>query len=718
MKKIIILAIMCFGLANVFAQSKSADKMYNRMAYSAAIPKFENYVRKDSTNAEAWEKLATCYRLTNDSKGAEKAYSKAVGLGKTSNDNNFYYAQALMQNENYIKAKGVLANLQTSAPDDERAKNLLRGISELEGYKAMEGVYTVKKAGVNSEDSDFGPTMVNDGIVFTSNRSLTEWVGFAHSWTGKQFYRLYKSTGTDQNLGAPMLYADSKQTKYHDGPVCFNSGGTQMIFTRNNIEEGKVRKDDKEITRLKLFTSQWSGGDWGIDIPFPYNSDSYSCAHPALTADNKVLYFSSDMPGGLGGMDLWKCDWNGSAWGTPINLGPTINTKGNELFPTVIADGTLYFASNAHPGMGGLDNFFAKNSGGDFVKPENMGSPINSSDDDFGIALKADGNSGYFSSNRKAQGENDDIYYFTKKCTNADVVIVDEETGQPLSNALVRVFENGSEKNSVTTDETGKFNMCLNPTSNYEFVAKKDEYKENKSSLTKSQVAAAADSGTEVKLPLKKVPLVIVTVTGRVFNQDDKSAVAGNAVALVNRTTGEILSTTTDANGIYKFENIALNTSWEVKTSKKDCGEDIEKFSTSGITSTKSITIDLPLLCKGDIIQIENIYYDYNKFNIRPDAAIELDKVVALLNKYPSMEIELRSHTDARGKDEYNAKLSDNRAKSAVEYIISKGISKSRLVAKGYGESELLNRCKNGVECDDKEHEQNRRTEFKILKIQ
>lgn len=347
-----------------------------------------------------------------------------------------------------------------------------------------------------------------------------------------------------------------------------------------------------------------------------------------------------------------------------------------------------------------------------------MGSPINSSDDDFAIAIKPDGNSGYFSSNRRAQGANDDIYYFTKKCTNADVLIVDEETTEPLRDAEVKVFENGVERNTMTTDESGKFNMCLNPTSNYEFIAKKNDYKENKSSLTKSQVAAAAESGTEVKLPLKKVPVIVASVTGRVFNQDDKSPVPGNAVALVNKSTGEIVSTTTDQNGIYKFENIALNTSWEVKTSKKDCGEDIESFSTAGFSSSKTINIDLPLLCKGDIIQIENIYYDYNKFDIRPDAALELDKVVTLLNKYPTMEIELRSHTDARGKDEYNAKLSDNRAKSAVDYIISKGIPKGRLIAKGYGESELLNRCKNGVECDDKEHEQNRRTEFKILKIQ
>lgn len=718
MKKYTLLVALTAVCTVLFAQQKAADKRFNRMAYSAAIPKYESLLRKDSVNAAAWENLAVCYRLTANSAGAEKAYAKAISMGKGSADNSFYYAQALMENENYAKAKVVLNSLKSSYPDDARAGNLLKGIAELESYKAMEGVYKVQKVNINTTDADFGPALYKDTLVFTSNRSLTEWVGFAHSWTGKQFYRVYKSTGKDQNLSSPVLFAGNKQTKYHDGPVCFNSYGTQIIMTRNNIDNGKVGKDDKDVTRLKLYTSQNSNGEWGIDVPFPHNSDSYSCAHPSLSSDNKRLYFSSDMPGGEGGMDIWYCDWNGTSWGNPVNAGKNVNTKGTEIFPFIADDGSLYFASNAHPGMGGLDIHVSRMENGGFSKPENLGSPINSSDDDFGLVLQQGGNAGYFSSNRKAQGENDDIYYFTKKCTNSDVSIIDEESGSPLAGASVKVFENGVEKNTVSTDESGKFNMCLNPTVNYEFVAIKNDYRENRSSLTRSQVASAAEAGTEVKVPLKKIPAVIATLSGRVFNQDDKSPVAGNPVVLTNKTTGETFNATTDDKGNYRFENIALNASWEVKTSKKDCGDDIEKFNTNGISASKTITIDLPLLCKGDIIQIENIYYDYNKSNIRPDAAVELDKVVALLNKYPGMEIELRSHTDSRGKDEYNAKLSDSRAKSAVEYIIGKGIAKNRIIGKGYGETELLNRCKNGVECDDKEHEQNRRTEFKILKMQ
>lgn len=717
MKRILyILSIVAIFVAlavSSSAQVKAGNRKYSKLAYSSAIVRYERAMRRDSGDVTVWSKLAECYRLTQNSKGAERAYGKVVNSGIATPDQHFYYVHALMANEKYELAKKALNTFATVAPEDARVKNLSQGIQELAAMKAMEGVYTVSKINVNTGENDFAPVIYNGGLVFMSNRPLTEWVGLTHEWAGARFYTLYYAKGTETNFSGVQSFGKEILTDYNDGPVCFNSTGSQMYFTRNNVQDGKRRKDAKDITRLKIFFSQFSDGKWGIDVPFAYNSDDYSCAHPSLSADGKTLYFSSDMPGGLGGMDIWKCTYDGNNWSKPENLGPQYNTAGNELFPHIATNGKFYYASNGLKGMGGLDLFECEPSG----EPRNMGAPMNSSDDDFAISIAPDGNTGYFSSNRKAQKLNDDIYYFKKQCTNTDVLIVDETTGLPLKDALVNVFENSKERNSVTTDSTGRFNMCLNPLSNYEFRATKNNYQENKSSLTSSQVAAAAQSGTEVKVPLLKKPEKIVRLAGRVFNQDDKSGVPNQEVALVDITTGSELRTMTNAGGEYAFENIPLDHRFELSTTKKDCGNVKEPFSTGNITASKTIAIDMPLLCKGDIIKIENIYYDYNKFNIRPDAAIELDKVVAVLNKYPTMVIELRSHTDARGKDEYNAKLSDNRAKSAVEYIISKGIDKSRLIAKGYGESELLNDCKNGVECDDKTHEQNRRTEFKILNM-
>ncbi|MFM9986970.1 MAG: carboxypeptidase regulatory-like domain-containing protein [Flavobacteriales bacterium] len=718
MKKItstfILLAIIS---SSAFAQLKSANKRYANLAYANAIPKFERVVKKDPANFDALCKLADCYRLTKDMANAEATYAKIVADPAAKPEHLIYYTQSLMENEKYTEAQIWADKYQAVASGDSRADNLKKGLSEISNYKASENVYTVKKASLNSQQGDFSPTLYNSGVVFASNRTSVQVIGYDHSWTGKQFYQLYHAKGEEDKFAAATPFATALHTRLYDGPVCFNSTGSQMFFTRSNIENGSIRKDKNDVIQLKIFSSQWSEGKWGIEVPFIHNNDNYSCAHPSLSTDSKTLYFSSDMPGGQGGMDIWKCNWNGTSWDTPVNLGAEINTAGTEVFPTIHHDGTLYFSSNGQPGLGGLDIYFSAAKNNALSKPVNMGSPINSSNDDFGICLKADGMSGYFTSNRKAQGTNDDIYYFKKQCTNADVVIIDETSSEPLSDAEVKVFENGEQKSIMMTDGSGKFNMCLNPLSNYEFRAQKNDYTENKSSLSSSQIAAAAATGTEVKVPLKKKPQIIADVAGKVFNADDKSPVAGQVVTLKNTTTGETMTATTDANGQYKFSNLPLNNEYVVSTSKKDCGEVNEPFNTNNLKASRVITMDMPLLCKGDIIKIENIYYDYNKYNIRADAALELDKVVAILNKYPNMTIELRSHTDSRGKDAYNTTLSDNRAKSAVEYIISKGIPKNRLIAKGYGESDLLNHCKNGVECDDKTHEQNRRTEFKILSM-
>jgi outer membrane protein OmpA-like peptidoglycan-associated protein len=707
-----ILTFSCI-CSEASAQVKAGNRKFNKLAYSSAIVRYERSLRTDSGDVALWGRIAECYRLTQNPKGAERAFAKVVASGTATADQHFHYIQALMQNEKYELASKALKGLETLAPADLRVKNLEQGIADMATMKAMAGVYKVQKINVNSTSNDFAPVIYNGGIVFMSSRPITEWVGLKHEWAGDRFYTLYHAKGSEANFSDVMSFGKEILTDYNDGPVCFNSTGSQMYFTRNNVQDGKRRTDDEEITRLKIFFSQFGDGKWGIDVPFAFNSDNYSCAHPSLSPDGKTLYFSSDMPGGFGGMDLWKCTLEGSNWINPVNLGSMYNTAGNEVFPHIAGNGNFYFSSNGLEGMGGLDLYECELGS----EPKNMGAPINSNDDDFGICIHEDGQTGYFSSNRKAQKLNDDIYYFKKQCTNADVVIIDQKSNEPLAGAYVAVFENGKERNAVTTDSTGKFNMCLNPLSNYEFKATKTNYDENKSGLTSSQVAAAAESGTEVKVPLAKKPEKIVSLIGRVFNQDDKSAVANQEVILKDLTDGSEKSTVTDAQGKYSFEPLALDHKFEVSTSKKDCGDVREPFSTGAISASKTITIDMPLLCKGDIIKIENIYYDYNKSNIRPDAALELDKVIAVLNKYPTMAIELRSHTDSRGKDEYNAKLSDSRAKSAVDYIISKGIDKKRLVAKGYGETELLNHCKNNVECDDKTHEQNRRTEFKILNM-
>jgi outer membrane protein OmpA-like peptidoglycan-associated protein len=422
------------------------------------------------------------------------------------------------------------------------------------------------------------------------------------------------------------------------------------------------------------------------------------------------------MPGGEGGIDIWKSEWDGATWGTPTNAGNRVNTIGDEVFPFITAENVLYFSSNGWPGLGGLDIYTSEKTGNSWSRAENLGCDVNSSNDDFGFTYNATSKTGYFTSNRNGQGINDDLFFFEKMCTNTNVSITDEETGKPVVGAIVKVIENGVDVGNILTDETGVINRCLNPSRNYEFTSKRDKYTDGRAVLSSSQLAGSTGSASAA-IKMKRIPDSIAHVEGRVFNADDKTGVGGLTVSLVNKKSGENKTATTDAAGKYRFEKLDIDCDYEVRTKKTDCGEPIEAFNTRGIVGTKTITMDVPLLCKNDVIKIDNIYYDYKKFDIRPDAALELDKIVAVLNKYPNMRIELRSHTDSRGNDNFNLKLSDDRANSAALYIIGKGVDSKRIIAKGYGEKELLNKCKNGAKCDEKQHEVNRRTEFKILSL-
>lgn len=711
-KCIVISACILWSSLQVSAQNKFAEQKMDRLAYESAIKQYEASLASDSTNMGDWANLAECYRMTRRSVKAEHAYSKVIYEGTPTADHHFYYTLSLMENEKYGEAAKAAEDFLKAYPADSRAVNVKKGIDKHAEMLATEAFYKIEKVTLNSDQSDMCPINYGEGVVFASNRGEAGAMTNVHAWTGKKFMSLYYAQGSEINFAFPAPFAEELSSKFNDGPACFAADGNTMYFTRNSVEDKKAVSQQNFKIKLKIFFTTKNGTTWSEPKEFPFNSDEYNTAHPALSKDGKMLYFSSDRPGGQGGMDIWKSEWDGTSWTNPINMGDKINTPGNEVFPYHSANGEFYFSSNGHYGLGGLDIMLVEEG----KEPLNLGAPMNSSDDDFGICVLEDGNSGYFTSNRKAQELNDDIYYFKKQCADMKVKIIDAATGEVLVDADVTILENGVEKTTMVTDSTGYIKLCLNPLHDYEFRAKKANYGESISKLTAAQITAAALSASDLTLELAKNASKEITLAGRVFNQDDKSGIAGQEVTLFNETTKEKQTTITDAQGNYSFK-LAADQRYEVSTVKKGCGDVKEPFSTGYVTEAKMINIDLPVLCVGDVIQIDNIYYDYNKSNIRSDAALELDKVVALMLKYPTMRIELRSHTDARGKDAYNLNLSEARAKSARQYIIDKGISAERLTAKGYGETELKNKCGNDVNCSDEEHAVNRRTEFKILNM-
>jgi outer membrane protein OmpA-like peptidoglycan-associated protein len=715
--KLLISAIALFLFHGVVqAQVTQGNKAYDRMAYKQAAGFYEQALKKDSSDMVVWGKLGVCYRNLNDARNAEKAFGKVVSSGTSNTNEHYFYILALMQNQKYTAAKEQVLKFKSAYAGDPRLVQLESSMGRLDDYLIKQGTFNVKTINRNTGASDICAVPYKEGIVFVSDRGMMSNKKMVTSTTDRPFYTPYFAKGTGASFDPATVFSTSLRSDYHAGPMAFKADGSVMIITRSSAADGKPAKDDQGMVRLQLFSSVKGENDWGMEVPLPFNSTNYSCAHPALSADGNTLYFSSDMPGGSGGMDIWKSSWDGNAWSKPENLGSRINSPGNDVYPFITTEGVLYYASNGLPGLGGLDVYMAENSKGSWGNPENLGADINTSDDDFAFTYNNESKTGYFTSNRSGQGLNDDLYFYEKLCTNTNVTVLDEETGKPVIGASVKIIENGEDLGNVLTDDTGVINRCLNASRNYEFIATREKYKEARVPVSSSQLAASSGSATAT-LKVKRIPDSIAHVEGRVFNADDKSAAPNLTVTLVNKKSGETKTTTTDAAGKYRFEKLDIDADYEVRTKKTDCGEPNEAFNTKGIVGTKTITMDIPLLCKNDVIEIENIYYDYKKFDIRPDAALELDKIIVILNKYPNMRIELRSHTDSRGNDNFNLKLSDDRANSAALYIISKGIDSKRIVAKGYGESDLINKCKNGVKCEEKEHEENRRTEFKILSL-
>jgi len=711
-------AILLSGTCErVHAQASKADERYMQYEFSKAIPKYEQILRNDSMNKDALENLGNCYRLTNQIDKAEKCYAKVVHLPGTENIYKLYYAQMLLTAEKINEAQQWFEAYRQAEPKDKRGEEFLDAINDWKKSQDQVSDYTVEPININSADGDFGAACYKDGIVFSSSRQEGGWADRKDSWTGNRYTSIYYSKRSGNGFSEPELFVPSIQTKYNNGPVCFNRNMDEMYFTRNNIEEGKVHTNAEKVVKLKIFSSKFTDGHWIEPVPFAYNSDSYSCAHPALSQDGSKLYFSSDMPGSLGGMDIWVCTREGSGWSKPKNLGSDINTAGNEIFPTVGDDGTIYFSSNGLAGHGGLDIFSITAAENGYTKPHNMGAPFNSPDDDFYYVKDAKTNTGYFSSNRVHQGMNDNIFVFHKNKILLTTLVIDKVSGQPLALSNVKIVQDGKVIDEKQTDEKGQMVAEINPSRKYQLIAGHEEYVADSLNLADADFHVKKDSAT-AKVPLTKAD-VVISMKGKVINGATGQPSANTTVMLIDMDKHDTLRKITDEQGDYSFTDLIQDKRYRVLTTTEYCETKFIDTSTAAIRKSVVLQINLRMFCMSDNFVLNNIYYELDKYTIRKDAAKELDKLVALLKKYPLIKIELGSHTDCRGSYAYNMQLSQKRANSVGNYIIEHGIDKSRLTSIGYGESRLINKCacegNKGIDCTEEQHQLNRRTEVKIL---
>ena len=635
MKTLYTLVFVLSITIGAFAQGSKlnkADKKYDKYSYIDAIEIYEKVAEKGYKSAELFEKLGNAYYFNGELDKASKWYGELFALNQeVDSEYYFRYAQALKAEGNYEKSNQYM-ELFAQKTNDTRAKLFQENKDYLTDIDAVSGKYTMDKTDINSEFYDYGPTFFGKQIVFTSSRSEGNQYSKIHEWTKQNFTDLFvASIDNEGKLGSVENFSKTVNTKYNESSPVFTKDGKTMYFTRNNYNDGKKRISDDKVIMEKIYKAELINGEWTNVKELPFSNDNYKTAHPALSPDEKTMYFASDMPGSFGNSDLYKVsiDSNGN-FGSPENLGPTINTEGRETFPFVDADNNLFFASDGHPGLGGLDIFEAKSANNSFEKPVNVGKPLNSPMDDFGYITNKDG-LGFFSSNRDGGTGFDDIYTFTVCTHTLSGLITDIDTKEILPNAKVILFDDKMNKISETTSsDKGAYSFKVECNKKYYVRASKEEYETTEKSF--GPVTKTGESKLNIELKRNIFPVEV--------------------------------------------------------------GTDLAK-----------------------ILDVSIIYFDLDKWNIRPDAAEDLEKIIAVMNQYPNMTIDIRSHTDSRQTHKYNELLSDRRAKSTLEFMVKNGINRNRLTAKGYGETQLVNNCSDDIPCSEAEHQKNRRSEFIVLKM-
>lgn len=726
----IFITLLFFGYAcKIQSQNKDllkANTLYNKKAYSEAIPYYEKAAKTDSSKL-VLSNLGDCYRLTNNVNGQLMCYGGLIGKGSADPVQELYYGQALVENGEAEKAKPYFEKYSA----DSRGQNLASSLNKAAAYKRNADAYNLTFASFNSAQNDFSAVKFYDGIVFASTRKKTAWIKKEQGWTDGNYMRIYVTEmGPKGKELTPTPFMGDLNSKFNDGPVAFSKDYNTVYFTRNNSQKDELAKDG--TYKLKILEASLDQNGFSMVKIFPFNNKDYNFAHPSISPDGYTLYFSSDMEGGKGGMDIYMAKKDSSGvWGSPVNLGDKINTAGNEVFPFIASNNSLYFSSNGHDGMGGLDIYENKITNGIAGKTYNMGEPINSKNDDFGIFLNEDNKSGYISSNRKNGGLDDDIYNLlimrdVKRGKDVLIVTKDKISGEPVANTKVLI-----NNDTIVTNEKGEYLTSAEEGAEYKLTTFKADYFKAEDNMSAN--SSLNDSFTK-ELMMEKDPKLFLK---GVFTDARTGAPLDSVKIKVTdiATNTELDSYTTAASGDYfKFlydKRIGDKLTYLLRIDKPGYLQRTVVF-TYEISQPGQIDMNQVLnLSIGKVevgmdlakmIDMKPIYFDLGKSVIRKDAALELDKVVQVMNEYPNMFVELGAHTDCRGAAAANLKLSTARAKASAAYIVKKGVNQMRITGRGYGESKLLNKCacegKVQSTCGEDEHAKNRRTEFIITKLQ
>lgn len=706
---------------------KKAKKSHAEYDYYKVI---ETIGAADGLNADMLRKLSDSYKMAGQYDQAENIYSLIIQSGEKNPEDHIQYAQLLKLNGKYAEANEQLDIYTNLKPDELRVELYQMNKKYNEELVKDKGQFKLHVISGNSYQQDFGIAFYKNKLVFTSTRQALG--PMTRLWNGNKlpYLDIYTAKVNPKYELKSISKFPEFNKKYHDGPVCFNKKGNQIIITSDNYSG----KDKEGVRKLKLYeASIEKGGEWGNKTALPFNSDEFSCGHPSLNANGNILYFTSDMPGGFGGTDLYKSIKNEKGvWSKPINLGEKINTEGNESFPFIHESGLFFFSSDGRPGLGGLDLFVTQIVEDYICKPINVAAPVNTARDDFNMILDAEKKKGFFSSNRLDGKGSDDIYafdllkpfYFGKMIKG----IVKSESGEPLYDVAIYLMDKkGGIIEKVCTKKDGSYVLFAEEGKQYKVLAKTEDYYDTRKNLS----TAGNEEFISGNLTMEKDPGFILYAL--ISNSKTKQPMDGVKLKLSDKR-GKTIQAITSANGEYRLPlpdrklGDTLNYTIEINkpgyvSKTVDLKWPLKKRGEQKIHEKLDISLSKVEL-GGDLAKmtnLQNIYFDLGKWSIREDAALELDKIVKIMNENTEMVVELGSHTDCRSSKAYNLKLSEQRAKASAEYIRKRIVNPQRISGKGYGESKLLNNCscegKTISHCTEEEHQINRRTEFIIVKL-
>ena len=643
-KTTILLGITLITSLTAYSQSKKVEKAeseFDKYAYQSAIESYEDLVADGFNDEEIFKNLGNANYLNAQYEEASSWYSKLFMIENADIEPEYMYryAQSLKSTGEYTAADTWMKKFDSAQGDDIRARKFANQQDYLHKIENLSGRYDIKNIAINSPESDFAPSLFGKNLVFSTARDTGTTSRNIHEWTNRSFLNLYKSSINDNgSFSSPFKLPKTMNKKTHESSTSFTKDGSVVYFTRNNSQNGKFARDEKGVSRLKIYRADIDGEEWTNIQELPFNSDSYSTAHPSLSADETKLYFASDMEGSIGASDIFVVDINeDGTYGSPKNMGDIINTEARETFPFISQNNVLYFASDGHPGLGGLDIFAVQIEGNEISEVVNIGKPVNSEQDDFSFIINETSGLGFFASNRAGGQGGDDIYAL--------------QENEPLD------F-------SCTT-----------------------------------------------------------LVSGTIKEEGSLQTLADVKISILNSENEVVATSASDENGNFSLDGDCKNGEYKIVAQKQDYDNGEKMFATVNSDNTHDLQIVLKKTMKQAqagtnlivFLDLEPIYFDLDKDIIRPDASDTMQKIIDYMKQFPTVKVQVQSHTDSKASTSYNKNLSERRAKNTVTYLVSNGIDKSRITGKGFGESQLTNDCESRGSCPDKRHQENRRSEFIVI---